>query len=112
MDKSTGNDNKDCEGEKEREEKIVACQYDCGKKFDINKKTGKANKANHENGCGKRAAKRAADDDSDDAHLSGEGHTKEQSLPSKCSPGFLRLHAVHLYTLEFCMREWLSCTQK
>ena len=80
MDKSTGNDNKYGGGDKEREEQIVACRYDCGKKFDINKKTGKANKANHENGCGKRAAKRAVDDDSGDAHLFAVGHKKKQSL--------------------------------
>ena len=65
---------------------MVACKYDCGKLFDTNKKTGKANKANHEKGCGKRAAKSAAEDDSGDAHLFGEGHKKKHRLPSKCSP--------------------------
>ena len=79
VDKGTGND-KDLGGESG----ISPCQYDCGKTFDIKKQTGQDNKANHEKGCGKRAAERAADDDSGDAHLSGEGHTKKQSLPSKC----------------------------
>ena len=96
--KSTGNDNKDRGGDKEREEDIVACKHNCGKTFDTNKKTGKANKANHEKGCGKRAAKRAADDDSGDAHLSGEGHKKKQRLPSKCSP--LWLHVFYLCLLD------------
>ena len=67
MDKRTGNADEDCGGDKEREETIVACQYDCGKKFDIKKKTGSANKARHEQESGKRPA----DDDSGDAHLSG-----------------------------------------
>ena len=89
MDKRTGNADEDCGGDKEREETIVACQYDCGKKFDIKKKTGSANKARHEQGCSANKAgsanktgsankagmnkdgKRLADDDSGDAHLSG-----------------------------------------
>ena len=74
MDKSTGNDNKHCGGNKEREQKIVASQFDFRKTFDTNKKTGEANKARHETGCGKRAA----EDDSGDAHLSG--YKKKQSL--------------------------------
>ena len=71
VDKSTGNEDKDCKGDKEREGKIVAFQYDCGKTFDSKKKTGEAN---NEQGCGKRAA----EDDSGDAHLSG--YKKKQSL--------------------------------
>jgi hypothetical protein len=39
-------------------------------------KTGSANKARHEQGCGKRPA----DDDSGDAHLFLEGHKKKQSF--------------------------------
>jgi len=98
VDKSTGNEDKDCGGDKEREQKMVACQYDCGKTFDTDKKTGSANKARHEQGCSANKAgsanktgsankagmnkdgKRPADDDSGDAHLSGEGHKKKQSL--------------------------------
>ena len=84
MDKGTGNDNKDRGGDKEREEGISPCQYDCGKTFDINNKTGQDNKAIHEKGCGqgaaKRAAKRAADDDSGDAHLSGGTRRSKVSL--------------------------------
>ena len=54
--KSTGNEDKDRGGDKEREEQKIPCQYDCGKTFDLKKKTGKANKARHEKECGKRAA--------------------------------------------------------
>ena len=72
--KSTGNEDKDRGGDKEREEQKIPCQYDCGKTFDLQKKTGKANKARHEKECGKRAA----EDDSGDAHLSG--YKKKQSL--------------------------------
>jgi hypothetical protein len=126
VDKSTGKEDKDCGGDKEREETIVACKYDCGKTFDIKKKTGSAIKARHEKGCSANKAgsanetgsankagmnkdgKRPADDDSGDAHLPGEGHKKKQSLSLNCSPFVLWLHAVHLCMLECCMREWLS----
>ena len=72
--------------------------------FDCKKKTSSANKARHEQGCSANKAgsanktvsankagmnkdgERLADDDSGDAHLSGEGKKKKQSLPSKFLP--------------------------
>ncbi len=74
MDKSNGNEDKDCGGDKERKEKKFAYQYDCGKTVDTDKKTGEVNKARHEKGCGKRAA----EDNSGDSHLSG--YKQKQSL--------------------------------
>ena len=68
MDKSTGNEDKDCGGDK-----------------DANK-AGSANKTGSANNAGmNKDGKRPADDDSGDAHLSREG-TRKRKLSLKTVP--------------------------